>query len=76
MFSSDTLIVLNTDPGNLGLAVALEPSPFWHEAVEGIKRLKVWTEIPSSSGAVFGGWDWWPMSAVTLVLNDTAVAAA
>lgn len=79
MIHDSRLIVTNTATGEYGLAVELVPSPFWHEASQGIQRLKVIVKLPPSSGDTFYGWDWWLMSETTIALpvlaNDVASAA-
>jgi hypothetical protein len=79
MSPDNTLLVLNTQTQAQGVAVAVEVSPFVAEELAGIKRVKVWTPVPSASGAAFYSWDWWPLKDTTLVLaanSDLSSSAA
>ena len=69
MISENIVLVYNTQSQALGLAVAVEPSPYVAEELAGVRRVKVWAEVPSAGNKTFYGWDWWP-------LTDTVAAAA
>jgi hypothetical protein len=75
MFSSDAIPVFNAKTDVLGLAVAIEASPYPAEEAAGIERLKVWAEVPGSGG-IFYGWDWWLMGDVAVVTPAEEIAFA
>lgn len=68
----DFIPVLNAVTGVIGVAVAMEASPYPAEEAAGIERLKVWAEVPGSGG-VFYGWDWWLLSDVALVTEAVSL---